>query len=41
MKMEWSNISVVLHLTNKSKILETKLLIYECEGTESEIKELV
>ena len=23
----------------KNKILETKLLIYECEGTESEIKE--
>ena len=23
----------------RKKILETKLLIYECEGTESEIKE--
>ena len=23
----------------KTKILETKLLIYECEGTESQIKE--
>ena len=26
-------------LISKSKILETKLLIYECEGVESEIKE--
>ena len=26
-------------LDKQTKILETKLLIYECEGTESEIKE--
>ena len=34
-----NNYLVVLLSIKKNKILNTKLLIYECEGTESEIKE--
>jgi hypothetical protein len=38
-KTEWSSILVVFSTDKQEKILNTKLLIYECEGTESEIKE--
>jgi hypothetical protein len=39
--MEWNNILKVLAPELQSKILNTNLLIYECEGEEPEIKVLV
>ncbi len=39
MKTAWSNILAAWRKTRQDKILETKLLIYECEGRESRYKE--